>query len=188
MPTLDENGLITLDKKVTLLPYKARPHTEVEFLTDAELTENVGGTLFVNVESYPNYFCVTFKLLNTNKFLNIECGEGRTFNPHFLSWLMHNYRTVGFNSIAFDLLIIWHAYVCQDASTLKDSVNDLIVNNYRPEDLKKQYSFFTYKTSHIDLMNVAPLKGSLKLYGARIHTKSIQEQPFDIDADLTERS
>lgn len=99
---------------------------------------------------------------------------------------MQSYRTIGFNSISFDLLIIWHAYACQDASVLKESVNDLIVGNLRPEDLKKKYSFFTYKTSHIDLLPVAPLKGSLKLYGARLHTKSIQEQPFDINAELTE--
>jgi len=186
MPTLNENGLIVLDKKVTLSPYKPRQHPEREYLTDAEILANVGGTLFVNVESYPNYFLITFKLLNANKFLMLECGEGRSFNPKFLSWLMLSYRTIGFNSIAFDTIIIWHAYTCQDAAILKESVNDLIVNNYRPEDLKKKYSFFTYKTSHIDLMQVAPLKGSLKLYGARIHTKSIQEQPFDINADLTE--
>ncbi len=192
MPTLDENGLITLDKRVKLNPYKPRPHIEREYLTDEELTANVGGTLFVNVESYPNYFLITFKLLNTNKFLMMECGEGRTFNPKFLSWLMYNYRTIGFNSNNFDTVIIWHAYVCQDAGILKDSVNDLIVGEdddrkgMRPEDLKKKYNFFTYKTPHIDLMPVAPLKGALKLYGARIHTKSIQEQPFDINADLTE--
>lgn len=183
---LNEDGLIELDKKVTLLPYVARKHPEREYLTDAEILDNVGGTLFVNVESYPNYFLITFKLLNTNKFLMIEAGESRTFNPKFLSWLMQSYRTVGFNSNSFDLLIIWHAYHCQDAAILKDSVNDLIVNNLRPQELKKAYGFFTYKTPHIDLIEVAPLKGSLKLYGARLHTKSIQEQPFDINADLTE--
>lgn len=186
MPTLlNENGLIILDKKITFLPYKKRQHPEREYLTDEEILANVGNTLFVNVESYPNYFLITFKLLNSNKFLMMECGENRSFNPKFLSWLMYNYRTIGFNSNSFDLNIIWHAYVCQNAAILKDSVNDLIINNMRPEDLKKKYGFFTYKTSHIDLLPVAPLKGSLKLYGARLHTKSIQEQPFDINSDLT---
>jgi len=187
MPTLlNKAGLIELDKKVALKPYVARQHPEREYLTDEELLANVGGTLFVNVESYPNYFLITFKLLNTNKFLMIECGEGRSFNPKFLAWLMQSYRTIGFNSISFDLNIIWHAYACQDAAILKDSVNDLIVYDMRPHELKQKYSFFTYKTNHIDLIEVAPLKGSLKLYGARLHTKSIQEQPFDINDDLTE--
>lgn len=186
MPTLNAEGFIQLDKTVQLKPYKPRQFIEREHLTDADLLANVGGTLFLNVESYPNYFLLTFKLLNTNKFLMMECGEGKTFNQRQLSWMMHNYRTIGFNSISFDLLMIWHSYVCQDVGILKDSVNDLIVNKFRPEDLKKKYGFFTYKTSHIDLLPVAPLKGSLKLYGARLHTKSIQEQPFDINANLTE--
>jgi hypothetical protein len=124
---LNSEGLITLDRKATLLPYQPRSFPEREYLTDEEIQANVGGTLFVNVESYPNYFLITFKLLNTNKFLMLECGEGRSFNPLFLSWLMYNYRTVGFNSIRFDLIVIWHAYYCQDAAILKDSVNSLII-------------------------------------------------------------
>ena len=183
---LNSEGLITLEKRATLKPYQARTFPEREYLTDEEILVNVGSTLFVNVESYPNYFLITFKLVNTNKFIMIECGEGRSFNPKFLSWLMQSYKTVGFNSIKFDLLVIWHAYVCQNAGVLKDSVNDLIVSGLRPQEVKEKYGFFTYKTPHIDLIEVAPLKGSLKLYGARLHCRSIQEQPFDINADLSD--
>lgn len=99
---------------------------------------------------------------------------------------MQSYRTVGFNSISYDLLLIWLAYSNQDAGVLKEATNDLILYGMRPQELKSKYSFFTFKTSHIDLIEVAPLKGSLKLYGARLHTKSIQDQPFPIDQDLNE--
>jgi hypothetical protein len=183
---LNSEGLITLDRKATLLPYQPRSFPEREYLTDEEILANVGSTLFVNVESYNNYFLITFKLLNTNKFCCIECGEGRSFNPKFLSWLMQSYRTVGFNSISYDLLLIWLAYSNQDAGVLKEATNDLILYGMRPQELKSKHSFFTYKTPHIDLIEVAPLKGSLKLYGARLHTKSIQDQPFPIDQDLSE--
>jgi len=183
---LNDEGLIVLDKKVELLPYKPRPFRQRQYLTDAELMANVGGTLFLNVECYLNYFLITFKLHTTGKFVELECGEGRSFNPQFLSWLMHNYRTVGFNSINFDLLILWMAYHYQDASLLKDAVNDLIVGGMREWELKRNYGFQIFKTNHIDLIEVAPLKGSLRLYGARLHTRSIQDQPFDINADLTE--
>jgi hypothetical protein len=183
---LDDNGLITLDRKAILKPYEPRQHPEREFLTDAEILSNAGGTLFLNVESYPNYFLITFKLHGTNKFLQLECGEGRSFNPQFLSWLLFNYRTVGFNSLSYDMLVIWLAYKEQDERILKEATNDLILNNMRDWELQKEYGFKTYATNHIDLIEVAPLKGSLKLYGARLHTQSIQEQPFDINADLTE--
>ena len=97
-----------------------------------------------------------------------------------------HYRTVGFNSINFDMLIIWLAYKDQSPEILKDAVNDLILTGLRDWEVKKKYQFQTFQTNHIDLIEVAPLKGSLKLYGARLHTQSIQEQPFDINTDLTE--
>lgn len=183
---LNSESLIILDRKAELLPYQPRSFPEREYLTDEEILANVGSTLFVNVESYPNFFLITFKLVGTNKFCCVECGEGRSFNPKFLSWLMQSYRTVGFNSISYDLLLIWLAYSNQDAGVLKEATNDLILYGMRPQELKSKYSFFTFKTSHIDLIEVAPLKGSLKLYGARLHTKSIQDQPFPIDQDLNE--
>jgi len=186
MPTLNSEGFINLERKVDLLPYAPRPFVEREFMSDEEIIANAGSTLFLNVESYPNYFCITFKLHKANKFFVIECGQGRSFNPKFLSWVMHNYKTVGFNSIKYDLIVLWLAYAKQDAALIKDCTNALIVNGMRDKEAKEKYGFFTFKTPHIDLIEVAPLTGSLKLYGARIHTKSIQEQPFDVDADLSE--
>ena len=134
---LNSEGLITFEKEVELLPYKPRPFKQREFLTDSEILANAGGTLFLNVESYSNYFLITFKLHTANKFLQLECGDGKHFNPQFLSWLLHNYRTVGFNSINFDLLIIWLAYRNQDTYVIKEAVNDLIVKGIRDFEIKK---------------------------------------------------
>lgn len=182
---LNADGLITLEKRAQLKPYKPRPFEPRQFLTDEEIIANAGGTLFINVESYPNYFLITFKLHNGG-FIQLECGEGRSFNPQFLSWLMHSYKTVGFNSFNYDLLVIWLAYHNQDETVLKDATNDIILRDMREWELKKEYRFQTFKTNHIDLIEVAPLKGSLKLYGARLHCPSIQEQPFDVNEPLTE--
>ena len=38
---------------------------------------------------------------------------------------------------------------------------------------------------HIDLMEVAPLKASLKIYGGRLHVPKMQELPFHPDLVLT---
>lgn len=178
---VNAEGFIELSKQVQLKPYIARSFPEREYLSDKELIDNVGKTLFLNVESYPNFFIITFKLHNTNKFLELEIP----FNSRQLAWIMNNYRTVGFNSINYDLLMVWLAYSNQDISRIKDATNDLILRNMREYELKKEYSFFTFKTNHIDLIQVAPLKGSLKLYGARLHTKSIEDQPFDINSNLS---
>lgn len=186
MPTLTPDGLISLERSAQLKPYVPRKFVEREFLTDEELQANVGGTLFLNVESYPNYFLISFKLHGTNKFLQLECGHDKSFNEKFLSWIMFNYTTVGFNSLNYDLLVLWLAYHNQSPEILKDATNDLILRGMREWELKKEYKFQTFKTYHIDLIEVAPLKGSLKLYGARLHVKSIQEQPFDINYNLSD--
>lgn len=181
-PQLNSQGLIELSKQAQLKPYIARPDVHYEILTDQDLLDNVGKTLSVNVESYPNYFLITFKLHNTNKIIHFEIP----FNERKLSWIMNNYRTVGFNSISYDLNMIWMAYNHQNTELLKDVTNDLILYDMRKHDLQKKYKFFAFKTDHIDLIQVTPLKGSLKLYGARLHTKTIQEQPFDINSNLSD--
>ncbi len=173
---LNSEGLITLEKRVELLPYKPRPFIEREFLTDAELLSNVGKDAYMDLEVYPNYCLISFKI--AGKYLCIECDEFRNFNAKMLSWIMFNYRTIGFNSIKFDLLILWLAYHNQDTEVIKDACNDIILYDVREWELKKKYKFQTFKTSHIDLIEVAPLRGSLKLYMARLHAPRIQELPY----------
>lgn len=180
----DSEGFITLNKKVELKPYRPRTFKDRLYLTDNEILSFTKHPAFINVEVYPNYFLLTVKI--NGKFLNIECGNNLSFNPKFLSWLLFNYKTVGFNSIKYDLLMIWLAYYNQNTNTIKSASNDLILNNMRDHELKKEYKFLTHVTSHVDLLEVAPLKGSLKLYGARLHTESIQEQPFDVDKELSD--
>ena len=71
MPTLNPEGFITLERSAQLKPYQAREFPKREYLTDQDLLDNVGKTLFLNVEVYPNFFLITFKLHNTNKFIKL---------------------------------------------------------------------------------------------------------------------
>lgn len=171
---LTPDGLITLERTIQLKPYKPRSFMEREYLTDQELIANVGKTMLLDIELYPNYFLCSFKLHGTNKFLVLEVP----FNTRLLAWIMNNYRTIGFNSINYDLLILWLAYSDQTIERLKDASNDIILTGLRGYELKRKYGFFTFKTNHIDLIQVTPLKGSLKLYGARLHSPRIQDLPF----------
>ena len=41
------------------------------------------------------------------------------------------------------------------------------------------------EVNHIDLIEVCPLQGSLKLYGARLHCKTIQDLPYDPSTELS---
>src|SRR5882672_8799449 len=181
---LNSEGLITLDRAVQLKPYQPRQFIEREYLTDTEIVTFTSYPAFVDVECFPNYFLISFKI--NGKFLYLECGQNRSFNPKMLSWIMNSYKTIGFNSIKYDLLMIWLAYTTQDTYRLKDASNDIIIRGVRKQDLQKEYQFFSPKTSHVDLIEVAPLKGSLKLYMARLHALRIQELPYPDTQELNE--
>ena len=181
--SLNSSGQIILNSgPVELLPYEDRAFIPREFMTDAEILNNAGGDLIVDSECYPNYTMCGFKLPKLNKYIKLE----RDFNPGFLSWLLFNYRTVGFNSNSYDLPFLWASFINRNPAFLKEVSNALILSGLRPKEIEKQFGFKTYPTPHIDLIEVCPLKGSLKLYAARLHAKRLQDLPIPDTKELTE--
>lgn len=177
----DDDNRLVIGKGVTLKPYSPRPFIAREFMTEAEIRANAGDDLILDVELYPSYFMCGFKHLKSGKYIRLDGN----FNPHFLSWLLHAYRTIGFNSYKYDIPILWAAYTNQEPSYLKEISNRLIQTDEKPRELQKEFNFKIHKTMHTDIINVCPLKGSLKLYGARIHSPRIQDLPFPDDVSLT---
>ena len=174
---LDSDGYVIIGKGVTLKPYKPRPILPREYMTENELRAAAGGDIILDGEYFPNYQMMGFKHVQSGKYIRLD-GE---FNPFFLSWIIHSFRSIGFNSLPFDLPMLWASYINRDPRFLKAVANDLILSGKRPKDIAKEYGFEIYplqSRQHIDLFNVCPLKGSLKLYGARLHSKRIQELPF----------
>lgn len=178
----NEGKIIIGNNLVELLPYEDRPAIDREFMTDNEIIQNAGSDLILDVESYPNYFMCGFKHPKLNKFICLE----KNFSPQFLSWLLFNYRTVGFNSYDYDLEILWASFVNRDPIFLKEVSNALIQSGLRPKEIEKQFGFKSYETRHIDMIEVCPLKGSLKLYAARLHAARLQDLPYPDTKELTE--
>jgi hypothetical protein len=185
---LNENGKIIISKQVQLKPYIKRTFKQFDLMTDEELYNNAGGTLIVDTESYPNYFLIAFKCCKTGKIVRFEIKPDQDiyFNERKLSWILQSYTLVGFNIIKYDLPLIWLAYTYQDTKLIKEVSDDIIFNNIYYLELYNKYKFKAFQTSHIDLIEICPLRGSLKLYGARIHSPRIQDLPFDVNKDLTE--
>lgn len=173
---LNDEGQLIVGKGVNLKPYQPRPLKPYTLATDQEIRNEQGGTLVFDSEWYRNYSLIAFRNIKTDKVIKFELpGE---FNRFKLSWVLHNYRCVGFNSFKFDLPIIWMAYHHQNVGLLKEAVNKLIFENIWRNELAKEYNFKIFETPHIDLIEVCPLRGSLKLYGARLHSERIQELPY----------
>lgn len=184
----NQDGQIVLGKKVELKPYVPRKPLPIDYITDAELQQNAGGFICVDIETYFNYYLILMLELKSNKCIRfiIDRETGECFNERKLSWIMHNYTTISFNGWKFDLQLLWLSYLKQDTKILKDAANDLTRGGMWPQKVQEAYSYQLFRTPHIDLIEVCPLKGSLKLYGGRLHAPRIQDLPFDDLLELQE--
>jgi hypothetical protein len=183
---LTPSGTLITGKRVTLKPYQPRAFLPRAYMSEQEILTNAGSELIFDVECFPNYFMCGFKHVQTGKYIKLSSNDN-SINNRFLSWLLFSYRTIGFNSINYDLTILWAAYFNQSPEFLKFVSNKLILSGKRSSEIAKQFSFKMFnlpERQHIDLFNVCPLKGSLKLYSARLHCKRIQDLPFPDDISL----
>ncbi len=179
------NEFIPLGKRITLKPYKARKPIPFEYATDAEVMANTADTLIIDTETYRNYFLLLMKNIKTGKIIKFEVKQPEIqLNERKLSWILHSYRTIGFNSIKYDMPLIWFAHLWQDNTAIKKLSDEIIFQNIWPKQLEKDHNFKIWPTPHIDLIEVCPLRGSLKLYGARLHAQRIQDLPFNVNQPL----
>jgi hypothetical protein len=155
--------------------YADRPY---ELFTDDELQQAVGSVLVFDCECYPNYFLVAFKSVELRKVVYIEKYENSEWDFKKLYWILSNFWIVGFNSNSYDLPLITFALAysvtCQE---IKEKSNELIIGQMYPSEFYKLYKLHRPVFKHIDLIEVAPLKASLKIYGGRLHCERMQELP-----------
>lgn len=194
---LNEQGFIVakksrvVDKLAASIRQALRP---VEFMSDEELMALPAGSVFVfDVETYRNFWYVAFKSLDTGKFVAFERSPDFDFNPTKLLWMLWRFCIVGFNSRNYDLPMIELAARGADCKKLKEASDFIIKSgpNYGTEKVtpfafEKKYGVQIGRYNHIDLIEVAPLQGSLKLYAGRLHCERMQDLPFPEDHVLTQ--
>lgn len=148
-------------------------------LTMADLlTAGPKEELLFDVECYENYFLVSFESMTTGKVVCFERSDWCDFDGQQLLWVMQNYCIVGFNSISYDAVITTLAISGQPCSVLKWATNKMIVEEARGSDILKQLKIKKLNFNHMDLIEVAPLRANLKIYGGRLHSRRMQDLPF----------
>lgn len=193
---LDEEGYILvkakrkLDKTTMASRLKLR---EVEFFTDEDLLQvQPGEVWFFDVECYWNFFYVAFKHAKTGKFVAFELSPDFQLNIDKFNWMMWRFCIVGFNSRNYDIPMISLALGGASCEELKEA-SDYIINGDPSKDyqrvtpwaFEKKFGLQIQNYNHVDLIEVAPLEGSLKLYGGRLHCETMQDLPFDPAHHLT---
>ncbi len=160
--------------------------TPIDFMTDEELIAVSPGSDFVfDVECYTNFFYVAFKCLSNGKFVAFEQSADHSINTDKMLWVMWRFCIVGFNSKNYDLPMLALATKGATCEQLKQASDFIIQGENKPWDFQREYEVKIENFNHIDLIEVAPLQGSLKLYSGRLHCKRMQDLPFEHDTVLT---
>ena len=133
-----------------------------------------------DIESYPNYFLIAFQSKANGKFLYFEYIEGVTqaLDVKKLFWVLQSFCQVGFNSIGYDAVIAALAVAGVDSRGMWAATEMIIVEQMRAQDVLKRFRTKKLQFDHIDLIEVAPLRASLKIYSGRLHSQRMQDLPF----------
>jgi len=134
--------------------------------------------LVFDIECYENYFLIAFTSLASGKVICFERTTNHDFNRDKLQWIVNTFCLVSFNGINYDLPILAMALAGKTNSQMKAATNEIILNGTRGSDVLRSYKVKSIKPNHIDLIEVAPLRASLKIYGGRLHVPRMQDLPF----------
>lgn len=148
----------------------------------------MGEELMFDIETYPNYFLISFLVKGKYTF-SFEMLNNNFTQYQELAFVCLNFVLVGFNSNNYDILMLRHL-LSQKANneTLFKLSTSIIEQELRYNDLKQQFAFNEkIKINTYDLMPIAPdpNKISLKMYAARLLTEELQDLPYDPHSPLS---
>lgn len=166
--------------------YDMLTHQDLLHLSKAKVHGRKREELVFDSETYPNYCLIAFRHTGTGKVLMFECREDAPsygWDMALLKWVLNHFRIVGYNSMEFDCGVLSLALGDKFAADIAEFAHRNIAERERTYRILKSKGVKPiYKTcdlDHVDLMEVAPgVRISLKLYGARMGTKYLQDLPF----------
>ena len=139
----------------------------------------------LDIECYKNYFLIAIKSLANGKVATFERSDWTDFDVEQLTRVLRQYTIITFNGNRYDMLLLKGAIVGLSNAKLKEMSDDIIVNDVRSWDIESKHNLPQCRyIDHIDLIDVAPGKASLKIYGGRLHSKRMQDLPIEPGATI----
>jgi hypothetical protein len=141
--------------------------------------------LVIDTEVYKDYFLLAAKHLGSGKIKTFEMYAGHQPDLPAIKKLMQS-TTISFNGLNFDLILIAALLDGADCAKLK-SICDTIIKGKQPGWLvaKNLKINLNRAWDHIDLIEVAPGRVSLKVYGARLGCATLQDLPIEPGASIS---
>lgn len=160
-------------------PLKILEYKRVDRPFVSPWTLPVGSAVANDCEVYRNYFLAAFKHIATGQYFYFEGSPDSKLDREGLLRALYWFKIVTFNGRNYDFPIMERA-VDREAtlSDIKDLSDEIILEDKRLYNRNAKYN-------HIDLIEVAPLEASLKLYAGRMHCRRMQDLPIDPHAELT---
>ncbi|UVK46752.1 hypothetical protein BPNPMPFG_002460 [Mesorhizobium sp. AR07] len=148
-------------------------------------------TIFTDIEVYHEFFYIGFLREEDGKRVGVEySARNQFYDRDYVRRIITRNTTVGFNSLAFDLPLIWFSLEDHvDNAKLKRASDGIIKGRIRWWDVEDFLGIripYEVKNKHIDLIEPQPNAiASLKTLNGRLHGKQLQDLPFDPDMHLT---
>ena len=142
-------------------------------------------TFVFDSETLPNYTLVSFKDVDTGEYTRFRRNEVDAPARLAAFLAQPDCTFVGFNSLAFDAVILAAFCAGRSESDIKRIANDLIENRLQPWAAMRKYGLRELRYDHVDLIEVAPSFVGLKAYGARMHMPVLQDMPLAHDQEVT---
>ncbi len=143
--------------------------------------------IFIDIETYTDFFYIGMKREEDGKRIGVERSRRNSWiNRDFVRGILAKNTTVGFNSLTYDLPMIW--YALQDGVTnddLKRKSDGIILGDIPYWDVEEFLGIWIpdrIKQNHIDLIEPQPNAfASLKSLNGRMHGIQLQDLPFPAD-------
>jgi hypothetical protein len=147
----------------------------------------MSNTLIFDVECYRNYFYLGVLRVEDMRRVGFEFSDRSDFDRQMVRRFMQKNLTVGFNSLRYDLPMLYLALSGAACDHMKDASNHLISNNVPYWQAERDLGIaIPKKLNHIDLFDTNPaVMMGLKTLNGRMHMKRLQELPYDHETILT---
>lgn len=170
---LNDDYLPNLDESLAFKP---------DLFTDAELVEAAqrGEYLAFDIESYPNYWAIGFKSIQSGKCVYFESVEDDSgFDKQKLDWIARNFVLVDFNGEGYDRHILNVAIKPGTGSESMWTATERIIQ-YQEKgwQVAKAMGAKKVEINHIDLLELTPLAPSLKKMAGRLGSPFMMDLPF----------
>lgn len=138
----------------------------------------------IDTEVYSDYFLLSALEPKSGDIRHIELYDGQPLDTEAVRAVMAK-LTVSFNGNSFDLPLIAAALSGMNTQAIKRMADRIIKDDVRGANLLRDADVPMPSWNHIDLIEVAPGKSSLKIYGGRMHAPRLQDLPIDPDANIS---